>query len=215
MLVCQGNTRELRARAAGGARLSALGSATDRIAMVRYVIDAGKSRFVVRAFATGLLSSLGHNPTIAIREFRGEVTFAPDVPSESSLKFIVDPRSLCVTDDVNDKDRREIERQIQEDVLESQSYPQIIFESGAISTEKMFAAQYRANISGRLSLHGVTRAVAIAAQVIAGEDTLRANGEFSISQAEYGIKKVTALGGSIKLKDELKFSFDIVAHRQA
>jgi len=36
---------------------------------VRYVIDPKVSTFVVRAFATGLLSSFGHNPTIAIPDF--------------------------------------------------------------------------------------------------------------------------------------------------
>jgi hypothetical protein len=34
-------------------------------------------------------------------------------------------------------------------------------------------------------------------------------GEFGLHMSEYRIKPVTALGGSIKLKDELKGSFDI------
>ena len=52
--------------------------ATD--AAIRYRIDVGMSRFTVRAFATGLFSSLGHSPTLAIRDYTGEATF---VPSES------------------------------------------------------------------------------------------------------------------------------------
>jgi hypothetical protein len=45
-------------------------------------------------------------------------------------------------------------------------------------------------------------------------DTLRANGEFSLSQTSYGIKPVSIAGGSLKLKDELKCSFDILARKQ-
>ena len=40
----------------------------------RYVIDGRSSRFTVRAFATGLLSAMGHNPTIGIRDFSGEMS---------------------------------------------------------------------------------------------------------------------------------------------
>ena len=54
----------------------------------------------------------------------------------------------------------------------------------------------------------------IDAQVIAGEDILPANGEFLLRQTDFQIKPVSAAGGAIKLKDELKFSFDIVAYKQ-
>jgi len=32
----------------------------------------------VQAFASGMLSGLGHNPTFAIREFTGELRLTPD-----------------------------------------------------------------------------------------------------------------------------------------
>jgi hypothetical protein len=45
-------------------------------------------------------------------------------------------------------------------------------------------------------------------------DTLRAYGEFSIRQSDYGIAPVSAAGGTLKLKDELKFNFDITARTE-
>jgi hypothetical protein len=42
-------------------------------------------------------------------------------------------------------------------------------------------------------------------------DMLRASGEFSIFQSEFGIPPVKVAGGALKLKDELKCAFDIVA----
>ena len=45
---------------------------------VRYVIDSKSSKFVVKVFATGLLSAFGHDPKIAIREFQGNASFSPN-----------------------------------------------------------------------------------------------------------------------------------------
>jgi hypothetical protein len=44
---------------------------------------------------------------------------------------------------------------------------------------------------------------------------LRASGEFTLSQSVYNIKPVSVAGGALKIKDELKFSFEIVARKQA
>jgi hypothetical protein len=43
---------------------------------------------------------------------------------------------------------------------------------------------------------------------------LRASGDFILRQADYQIKLVSVAGGALKLKDELKFSFEIVARKQ-
>jgi len=187
-------------------------SATETSAVI-YRVDARRSRFVVRAFATGLLSAFGHSPTIAIRDFTGEVQFSPDHLEASSLHLRIKADSLEVTDEVSDKDRREIERQMREEVLETARYPEIVFESTAVAAEKVSEGQYRVRITGNLSLHGVIRECSINAQVIAGGDALRANGEFPLRQSDFSIKPVSAVGGTIKLKDELKFSFDIVANK--
>ncbi len=47
---------------------------------------------------------------------------------------------------------------------------------------------------------------------VVGND-LRARGEFSLRQTDYKITPPTVAAGTIKVKDELKFSFDIVARR--
>jgi polyisoprenoid-binding protein YceI len=179
----------------------------------RYHIDPSRSQFIVRAFATGLLSAFAHNPTIAIRDFAGEVHFNPEALEEASLKLQINATSLQVVDNVSDKDRAEMERQMREEVLLTEHHPEILFGSTSVAAEKIFEGQYRAKINGKLTLRGITRDIEIKAQVIASSDTLRANGEFPMLQSDFNIKPVSAVGGTIKLKDELKFSFDVVAHR--
>ncbi|MDP9340099.1 MAG: YceI family protein [Acidobacteriota bacterium] len=183
------------------------------IVAVPYTIDPAKSRFTVRAFATGLLSGLGHNPIIGIRDFSGRISFTPDNLTDTFMNFTVKADSLAVQNDVSDKDRREIERIMKADVLQVQQFPDVEFETRQVSGMRMGETLYVAKVEGDLSLHGVTRRQTITAQVIPGDDSVRAYGEFVLKQTDFNIKLVSVAGGALKVKDELKFSFDIVARK--
>jgi polyisoprenoid-binding protein YceI len=180
----------------------------------RYVIDGRTSRFAVRAFAAGLLSAMGHNPTIGIRDFSGEMRFNPDALEAGSFRLAIKTSSLGVQDDISDKDRREIERLMNQEVLETAKFPEILYEASSISVTKMSDMLYSATLNGVLTLHGVSRRQPIAARVSLLGSMLRASGDFTLDQTDYGIKLVSVAGGALKLKDELKFSFEIVARRQ-
>jgi polyisoprenoid-binding protein YceI len=179
-----------------------------------YVLDPARSRFLVRAFASGLLAAFGHSPTVAIRNFTGEAWFRPQAPDQSSLRFEIDASSLAVTGDIREKDRQEMERSMKDEVLETERYPKIGFESSAIQASTIAEGMYRMKIGGKLTLHGVERDIEIPCNLTVGEDRLRTNGEFSIRQTDFGIRLVSVAGGTLKLKDELKFTFDIVGQRR-
>jgi polyisoprenoid-binding protein YceI len=181
---------------------------------VRYLIDGKKSRFTVRAFATGMLSALGHSPTIAIPDFEGEVLFKPEAVEQSSLRLVIHSGSLVVTDDIREKDRVEINRTMHEEVLESDSFPDIVYESSSLSESKTGEGQYSGTMNGELTLHGVKRSQPVSTRISVNGDVLRATGDFSVRQSDYDIRPVSAVGGTIKLKDELRLSFDISARKQ-
>ena len=181
---------------------------------IRYRIDVATSRFTVRAFATGLFSSLGHNPTLAIRGYTGEATFVPSNLEQSSVRISVQSASLEVTDDVSQKDRTDIENKMRQEVLETSRYPEIIFESTQVAANKLGEDRYAANVTGNLTLHGTTRREMISAQISLTGDTLRAYGEFTLRQSDYAIKLVSVAGGTLKVKDEVKLAFDFTARKQ-
>jgi polyisoprenoid-binding protein YceI len=183
-------------------------------ATVRYVIEAKEGKFTVQAFATGLLSVFGHNPTISILDFEGEVLLNPEAVEQSSLRLVIHAASLTDTDDVSEKDRTEINRATHEDVLETDSFPDIVYECSRLTASKTADGQYWLALNGDLTLHGVTRAQPVSARLSLNGDKLRAAGDFSVRQSDYEIKPVSAVGGTIKLKDELKVSFDIYARKQ-
>lgn len=182
---------------------------------VRYNIETKGSTFTVRAFATGLLSAFAHNPTISIPDFEGEVLLNPDAVEQSSLRIVAHAASLTVTDDISAKDRDEINLRMHDEVLESDSFPDIVYESTRASASKTGEGQHWAAITGELGMHGVKRNQPISARISVNGDTLRATGEFSVRLSDYEIRPVTAAGGTVKLKDELKLSFDITARKQA
>jgi polyisoprenoid-binding protein YceI len=180
-------------------------------ASVRYRIDSGQSKFTVRALVGGLLSSFGHNHTIAIREFTGEANLTPNSIEPASLQLTIKADSLAVLDKVSDKDKKEIEAKMQNEVLETGQHPTIVFKSTNISASKTAEGQFDVQIWGDVTLHGVTKSIWFKGQMTMGGNTLRSKGEFALRQSEFKIKPVSVAGGTIKVKDELKFSYEVVA----
>ena len=181
----------------------------------RYLITPMISRFTVKVTATGLLSSFGHSPTIQIRDLKGEILFGRQAVEQGSLHLVVRADSLTVADNISDKDRREIESQMREQVLETSKYPEIVYDSQSVTVKSTADTQSDVVLIGQLTLHGVTRPQKVPARITVTGDLLRAFGEFSLRQSDYNIKPVSAVGGGLKVKDEVTFTFDIAARKQA
>ncbi len=71
----------------------------------------------------------------------------------------------------------------------------------------------RGQCNGELTLHAVTRDQVISARVLLQGTTLTACGDFTLKQTDYGLRLVSARGGALKVKDEVKCSFHILAQK--
>ncbi|HZT00165.1 MAG TPA: YceI family protein [Terriglobales bacterium] len=184
-------------------------------ANVRYVIDSGASTFLVQASSTGLLSAFGHDPKFAIGDFQGDAEFTPGSPNldDARVRVRVRADSLKVVNEISESDRDEIERRMNTEVLESDRFPDVYYEvlrvTGSGNGERYWLA-----LDGELTMRGVTRHLAVSARLLLNGGSLRGSGEFSVKLSDFGIAPVTAVGGAIRLKDELKCSFDVVARKQ-
>jgi polyisoprenoid-binding protein YceI len=157
---------------------------------------------------------MGHNPKIGIRTFSGEVDFNPETIEGGAFRLTVQSASLAVQDDISDKDRREMERLMKEDVLDVAKYPEIRYEATRIAVSRVDGSVYSATLNGNLTLHGVTLRLPITARIATFGELLRTSGDFTLRQSDYQIKPVSVAGGALKLKDEVKFSFEMVARKQ-
>jgi polyisoprenoid-binding protein YceI len=184
-------------------------------ATYRYVMDAKASSSIVQAFATGVLSAFGHSPKIAIRDLSGEVQFARESGALQGAKVRLTIRadSLEVIDKISEKDRNEMHRQMFNDVLEVDCFSEIVYECSQASVNGT-GNRFWVTLNGDLMLHGVTRPLPVTARVILSDGSLRASGEFTVRQTDFDIRPVSAAAGTIKLKDELKCTFDIAARKQ-
>jgi polyisoprenoid-binding protein YceI len=179
---------------------------------MRYRVDASRSRLIAQAFAKGLLSGFGHNPRLAVSNFAGEAEFDPAAPHAAWTRMTAVADSLVVIDDVSEKDRREIERATREELLEATRYPEIVFQSSSVTARQAGEGRYDVKIAGDLSLRGVTRKLAIDATVKFEGNELRAQGGFPLRLTDFNIRPISVAAGLLKLKDEVRLSFDILAH---
>jgi polyisoprenoid-binding protein YceI len=178
-----------------------------------YRLEPDSSRFIVQAFASGMLSFLGHSPTFAVRDFDGKLHWDPETPQGGELEVTVRADSLELTDKVRPADRQEIEGRMRREVLEVSTYPEIVLRSTEMITVPVADRRYRLRLVGGLELRGVTNRLAFDAELRLFDDGVRLAGEFPLHLSDYRIRPVTALGGTLRLRDELRVAFDVAVLR--
>jgi len=180
----------------------------------RFTLDDSQSKFIAHALAGGLLWFKGHDHLVAVREFTGEAHLTPDQINPASLEITAKSASMVETSSVfNDQQKQIIDKELREIVLQPNQYPEIIFRSTQVTGKKLSASQYDLDITGNLTLHGVTRAITIPTKVTLDGRDLRAVGEFSIDRSDFKVKATSAVHGLVRVRDKIKFTFDIVGHR--
>jgi polyisoprenoid-binding protein YceI len=122
--------------------------------------------------------------------------------------------TMEVLDEMKRDDREKLEQEMYGKILEVSRFPVASFESKEIIIQKLGADLLRADVKGDLSFHGNTQSHSFTARVTAMGPILRISGDFPLRQSDYGIKPFSFAGGALRLKDDLKFSFELVAQKQ-
>jgi polyisoprenoid-binding protein YceI len=179
-----------------------------------FTLDPSQSKFIAHAQRGGLLWFKGHEHLVAAREFSGEAQLNADSFNASSLQLIVKTSSMAETSDAFSAQQKEIiNGELRDIVLEPAKYPEIVFKSTGVKGKALGANQYALQIAGNLTLHGVTHPIVIPAKVTVSGSDLRAVGEFSIDRNDFNVKATSAFHGLVRVRKEVKFTFDIVGHR--
>jgi polyisoprenoid-binding protein YceI len=178
-----------------------------------YTISADESNVWVFVGKAGLFSALGHDHEIGIKSFSGSVNVPQSGAGGGALELDIETKSFVVLDkEVDDKDRTKIFTAMHNDVLESEKFQKITFKSVSVSDLKPTGeGSYSLTLNGDLTLHGVTKRIALPATVAITPGQLRAVGKYTLKQTDYGIKVYSAGGGTVKVKNEVVVNFNIVA----
>ncbi|MGE0407122.1 MAG: YceI family protein [Candidatus Korobacteraceae bacterium] len=165
-------------------------------------IDLAQSLITVRVFKTGLFSVFAHDHEIRAPLSAGSITLAPN----ASVEFVVPTAKMVVLDPKLAADKRaEVqETMLGPKVLDVQRYPEIRFRT----TQANAAGQGRWIVDGELTIRQETHPVRVTAEV-AEDGSYR--GAINIRQKDFGIQPISLAGGTIKIKDEIRIEFRVVA----
>src|SRR5438477_11339256 len=165
----------------------------------RYLIDAAASRFSARVGVGGALSMFGHEHTILIQKFSGEIRMSPAAMEQGSLWMTIQVDSLAEAGkEFSEADRSKINHDLQHKALEVTRYGQILFNSTSVSARKIGEGEYQLEITGDLMLHGITRSVTLPTRMTLRGNLLTARGEFSVRHSDHKIERLSAAGGTVK-----------------
>jgi polyisoprenoid-binding protein YceI len=164
-------------------------------------IDTDQSTLLIHVAKSGLFSFAGDN-----HEVRAPIASGSVNESAGSVELKVAAGKLTVLDPaLSPAKRAEVQqRMLGAEVLDVVHYPEILFRSDRVEPLK----ENEWTVRGSLSLHGHTHPVTI--HVIRTVGHYR--GTAALKQTDFGITPISVAGGTVKVKDELKIDFDIVAH---
>ncbi|HEX9422330.1 MAG TPA: YceI family protein [Pyrinomonadaceae bacterium] len=184
-------------------------------ATMRYRIDPKRSDLMVRAFSGGVLWFKGHDHFVRPSDLSGDVELTPTAITPASLLLTIRAASVEETRPIfTPSQKKIINKELNEIVLEPAKYPDIVFKSTDVTGKLEADGHYEAKIGGDLTLHGVTRHITIPADVtLDGITSLRARGEVEFNRSDYKVKATSAMHGTIRVRDKLKLTFDIIANK--
>jgi YceI-like domain len=162
-------------------------------------LDVEHSMLTIRVFKKGLFSSFAHDHEIAAPLSSGTMDAATP-----SVEVHFDAGRLKVLDpDASAGDRAKVqETMLSDKVLDAARFPEIGFVSRIVkpSGENTYA------VEGDLTLHGVTHPLRLEVSLRNAHYT----GSVTLKQSDFGITPISLFGGSVKVKDVIEITFDIV-----
>ena len=202
-----------RRLANAAAALLLIAAATSAQKKTNYSVDPARSKVDIHVYKEGVFKAFGHDHEIAAKELAGQVQFDLAKIDQSTVSLKIPTKSITVIDPgESEKDRHEVQATMEgEKVLDVAKFPEITFTSTSVTSAKKTPDGWELTLAGKLNLHGVEKPVSFPLHVRADARELRGEGELSVLQTDYAITPIKVGGGSVKVKDKLKITFNIVA----
>ncbi len=164
-------------------------------------IDSERSKLTVYVYKSGLFSAFADDHIIQAPIARGSLSDTQPL----AVDLLVHAADLKVLDpNLAPSKRAEVQtRMLSAEVLDTNRFADITFASDVV--EPMGADRWR--VSGRLTIHGRVRPVTLAA----ARQGASYRGSIEIKQRDFDIKPISIAGGTVKVKDQIKIEFEIIA----
>ena len=174
----------------------AAGSLLPAFADTPRAIDPERSWLKITVYKEGLFAFAGDN-----HEVTGRFSSGSFDAERRSVELIIDARTLQVQDPPSRREK--VQANMTGPVLDVARNPTIAFRSTRI--DESDPKQWR--VQGDLTLHGQTRPIGVTVTPLAAD---RFAGSATFKQTAFGITPIRVAGGTIRVKDEVRITFEVV-----
>lgn len=94
--------------------------------------------------------------------------------------------------------------------MDADSFPVLRFELHGVSEQHQAADSAVVTLSGQMTLHGVTRDIAIPAVVRFGKDGVQVLATFPLNVRDYGVTRLSKMLGAFKMNPDIVVKVDVV-----
>lgn len=167
----------------------------------------GRGFFHIEVEAGGLFSVFAHDHLIEAGKIEGCAVVDPQNVGKSSVKLSFSAADVRVLDPKDSaEDRAKVQKTMETEVLRIAEYPKITFESTGVVADS--GGKYRVN--GNLTIRGKSSPVAIPVTMTHLDDgTYKVTGTFKFKQTTFGIEPIKLIGGTVRVKDEVKTDWEL------
>jgi polyisoprenoid-binding protein YceI len=187
-----------------------------------YPVDAQTTDLRIYVYRAGRLARLGHNHVISSEDVQGTVTLGRGL-KETTVRLEIPVATLVVDDpglreaagpdfrsEPSESDIAGTRRNmLSERVLDAGPYPSI-----RVQAEVAGGALPDLQMDADITIRDVTRRVRVPVRLETSENSVTASGELEIRQTDFGMTPFSELGGALRVRDEVRIQYRIVARRR-
>ncbi|HKQ91033.1 MAG TPA: YceI family protein [Blastocatellia bacterium] len=177
-----------------------------------YTIDLSQSRVTATLTQEGFIARRYPTHRVEVKNFTGKIEAPERDETRIAVEVEAETKSLTNADEgMTEFERREFHNVLNNSVLESDKFPMIKFVSVSVSDARKSGETLSFTLNGDLTMRDATKRVSFPVTVTISKDQLRATGDAELKQTDFGIKPYSGKLGMIRIGDEVKISFAIVA----
>jgi polyisoprenoid-binding protein YceI len=185
----------------------------------RFAVDPEETELIALTSPAGLFGGASHPHVIAAQKVRGEVVTDAAAPERSSVWLEFQAKDLTNDDPVlrrrfhmgsvlSPDDRRTVAaNMVAADQLDVKAHPTVSFKSRRV---RGLDGEHL-EVSGTMTLRGVTAELTLPVKVTVRNGVLRAEGTASITHAMFGFKPYSTALGAIRNDERITLELRIVA----
>jgi polyisoprenoid-binding protein YceI len=179
-----------------------------------YPVVGPKSSVRIHVGKSGAFSFAGHRHEVSA-PVSGTITADPLNLSASSVDLtFASARLRVLPEGEGAGDAPKVEEVMHgPQVLDAVRFPEIHFRSKKVAGRTLPGGVFELSLVGELSLHGVNQEITVPVKVTLDGRSLKATGQATLRHDQFGMKPVSAGGGTVKVANEIVIDFEIVAEQ--